>query len=254
MEAESGMSMSEKFLFDTSFEPEDMDRSVMPGQKPAKPKFGEEDLEQARTEGLAAGKESGRQEAMQSIEQQISQALSTISGQLTGLSEAQVQASERQTRGAVDAALTVVRKMFPRLAGRHGLAEIEAVVCDCLERLRSEPRIVIRVADSLLDQVEQRVSQLAASAGFEGKIVFLSQEELHPGDIRVEWADGGAERDSDRAWQEIDQIITRTIGPMQPAADAAAPAPAAPAPAPTDETAPEPAPSGPVAEGALASA
>ena len=251
MEAGSHMSMSEKFLFDTSFEPEDMDRSVMPGQKPAKPKFGEEDLEQARTEGLAAGKENGRQEAMQSIEQQISQALSAISEQLAGLSQAQVQANERQIRSAVEAALTVMRKMFPRLAGRHGLAEIEAVVCDCLERLRSEPRIVIRVADSLLDQVEQRVSQLAAGAGFEGKIVFLAQEGLHPGDLRVEWADGGAERDSDRAWQEIDQIITRTIGPMQPAADAAAPAPV---PAATDETAPEPAPSGPVADSAVASA
>ncbi|MCH8924579.1 MAG: hypothetical protein IH924_00405 [Proteobacteria bacterium] len=245
------MSMSEKFLFDTSFDPEDMDRSVMPGQKPAKPKFGEEDLEKARTEGFAAGKESGRQEVMQSIEQQISQALSAISGQLTGLSQAQVQASERQTRSAVEAALTVMRKMFPHLAGRHGLAEIESVVCDCLERLRTEPRIVIRVADSLLDQVEQRVSQLAARAGFDGKIVFLSQEGLHPGDIRVEWADGGAERDSDRLWHKIDQIIARTIGPMQPAADAAEPAPV---PAPTDKTAPEPAPSGPVADGAVVSA
>ena len=251
MEAESRMSMSEKFLFETSFEPEDMNRSAMPGQKPAKPKFGEEDLEKARAEGLAAGKESGRQEAMQSIEQQVSQALSAISEKMTGLSQAQVQASERQTRGAVEAALTVMRKMFPRLAGRHGLAEIESVVRDCLERLRTEPRIVIRVADSLLDQVEQRVSQLAADAGFDGKIVFLSQEGLHPGDIRVEWADGGAERDSDRLWHEIDQIIARTIGPMQPAADAAEPAPV---PAPTDKTAPEPVPSGPVADGAAVSA
>lgn len=251
METGSRMSMSAKFLFDTSFDPEDMDRSVMPGQKPAKPKFGEEDLEKARTEGFAAGKESGRQEVMQSIEQQISTALSAISGQLTGLSQAQVQASERQARSAVEAALTVMRKMFPHLAGRHGLAEIESVVCDCLERLRTEPRIVIRVADSLLDQVEQRVSQLAARAGFDGKIVFLSQEGLHPGDIRVEWADGGAERDSDRLWHEIDQIIARTIGPMQPAADTAEPAPV---PAPTDKTAPEPAPSGPVADGAVVSA
>ncbi len=251
MEAGSRMIMSDKFLFDTSFEPEDMGASVMPGQKPAKPKFGEEDLEKARAEGFAAGMESGRQEAMQSTEQQISQALSAITGQLTGLSQAQVQASERQTRGAVEAALTVLRKMFPRLADRHGLAEIESVVCDCLERLRTEPRIVIRIADSLLDQVEQRVSQLAVRAGFDGKIIFLSQEGLHPGDIRVEWADGGAERDSDRLWHEIDQIITRTIGPMQPVADAAEPAPV---PAPTDKTAPEPVPSGLVADGAVVSA
>ena len=251
MEAESPMSMSDKFLFETSFEPEDMDESVMPGRKPAKPKFGEEDLVKARAEGSAAGKESGRQEAMESIEQQISRALSAISERLTGLSQAQVQASERQTRGAIEAALMIMRKMFPHLAARHGLAEIESVVCDCLERLRTEPRIVIRVADSLLDQVEQRVSQLAAHAGFDGKIVFLSQEGLQLGDIRVEWADGGAERDSSRLWREIDQIIARIIGPIQSVADAAKPTPG---PAPTDKTAPEPAASGPLADGAEVSA
>ncbi len=67
----------------------------------------------------------------------------------------------------------------------------------------------------------------------------------------IEWADGGAERDSDRLWHEIDQIITRTIGPLQPAADTAEPAPVS---APTDETAPEPAASGLVADGAAVSA
>ncbi len=63
------MNMSKKFLFDTSFEPEDLGEQMAPdGAKPAAPKFGEEDLEKARAEGFAAGKESGRQGAMQSIE------------------------------------------------------------------------------------------------------------------------------------------------------------------------------------------
>ena len=48
------MSMSQKFLFDTSFETENLgDNAVRPVHKPPPPKFGEEDLERARAEGHA---------------------------------------------------------------------------------------------------------------------------------------------------------------------------------------------------------
>ncbi len=211
--------MSEKFLFDTSFEAEDLGGdAVRPVHKPLPPKFGEEDLERARAEGHASGKEIGTQEAMQSIEQQIAKTMNAVSTQLSGLSQAQVESHARQGREALEVALTVVRKIFPGLAERHGLAEVEAVVRDCLERLREEPRIVIRVADAVLDQIEARIGKIVVRAGFEGKIVYLAQDGMNPGDVRVEWADGGAERDSERLWREIDQITARVASPDTPGA------------------------------------
>jgi flagellar assembly protein FliH len=234
------MSMSEKFLFDTSFEGEGPGDAAAPPRKPPPLKFGEEDLEQARAEGHAAGKEAGAQEAMQTIDQQISQAANAISAQLNALSEVQAQTNERQGREGLEVALSVVRKLFPQLAGRNGLGEIEAIVCDCLERLRSEPRIVIRICDALLDPVEARLNELVARAGFEGKIVYLSQDDLGPGDVRVEWADGGAERDSERLWREIDEITARLIEPAQTRAE------------PVEPT--EPAGAGPVPDDAVVSA
>ncbi len=239
------MSMSGKFLFDTSFEAEDLgDDAVQRVRKPPPPKFDEEDLERARAEGHASGKKIGAEEAMQSIEQQISQAVNAVEAQMSGLAQAQVESHERQGREALEVALTVVRKIFPRLAKRHGLAEVETVVGDCLERLHDEPRIVIRVADAVLDQVEARIAELAARAGFEGKIVYLAQDGLNPGDVRVEWADGGVERDSERLWREIEQITARVAG---------LDAPEAPAPAEVSESH-QPAPAGPATNDAVVSA
>ena len=241
--------MSQKFLFDTSFEAEDLGGDAAgPVGKPSPPKFGEEDLERARAEGHASGKKIGTQETMQSIEQKISQAMNAVSTQLTGLSKAQVESHERQGREALEVALIVVRKIFPRLAGRHGLAEVESVVCDCLERLRNEPRIVIRVADAVLDQVEARIGELVARTGFEGKIVYLAQDGLNPGDVRVEWADGGAERDSERLWREIERITARVAGPDTPEAPTTAPVPA------EVSESHEPAPAGPATNDAVVSA
>jgi flagellar assembly protein FliH len=241
------MNISGKFLFDTSFDAEDLaEDAVQPARKPPPPKFGEEDLERARSEGHARGKEIGAQEALQSIEQQISQAVNAVSAQMSGLAQAQAGSHERREREALEVALTVVRKIFPHLAGRHGLAEVESVVSDCLERLREEPRIVIRVADAVLDQVEARIGGLAARAGFEGNIVYLAQDGLNPGDVRVEWADGGAERDSERLWREIDQITARIVN--------SGPPPDAPEIPVKASESPEPAPAGPAPSDAVLSA
>lgn len=235
------MNMSGKFLFDTSFEAEDLvDDAVRPQRKPPPPKFGEEDLERARAEGHESGKKIGTEEALQSIEQQISQTVNALKAQMSGLAQAQAESHERQDREALELALTVVRKIFPRLAKRHGLAEVEAVIGDCLERLHTEPRIVIRVADAMLDQVEARIGELAERVGFEGKIVYLAQDGLKPGDVRVEWADGGAERDSERLWREIDQLTARVASPDAPEAtpEATPEAPETPRAAPEAGAAP----------------
>ena len=242
------MSMSEKYLFETSFEAEDLgEDAVRPARKPPPPKFGEEDLDRARAEGHASGKEAGAQETLQSLEQQISQAMSAISTQLGGLSQAQAESNERQGQESLKVALTVVRKIFPGLAGKHGLAEIESVVCDCVERLREEPRIVIRVADTLLDQIEARIGELMVRAGFEGKIVYLAQDGMNPGDVRIEWADGGAERDTEGLWRKIEQITARIAGPDV----APAPSPQSTPAQPEAIESLEPAPAGPAPNAAV---
>ncbi|MFQ5773258.1 MAG: hypothetical protein ACE5GS_01960 [Kiloniellaceae bacterium] len=215
------MSAPKKFLFDTSFEPPRDEAEAARAQGKPVAKYFDEDLEQAREEGFAAGKEAGEREAMGGIEQAIARTLDAIAQQLPALSRAQAEAEERQSREAVAVATTLVRKLFPKMARQQGFAEIESLVVECLERLREEPRIVIRVADALLDPVNERVSALAGQVGFEGRIVFLSQDELNPGDVRVEWADGGAERDSHRLWREADGVIERFLGvaPEAPAPD-----------------------------------
>src|SRR3546814_12442230 len=103
--------------------------------------------------------------------------------------------------------------LFPQLARSHGLDELHAVVEQCLERLRDEPRVVIRCADADLDALQTRAEQAAARSGFEGKLVFLADERLKTGDLRVEWADGGAERNQKALWQEIDAVIARVLAP-----------------------------------------
>ena len=48
-------------------------------------------------------------------------------------------------------------------------------------------------------------------SAFEGKLVLLEEPEAGPSDVLVEWPDGGAERDLERQWREIDEILSHSL-------------------------------------------
>jgi len=214
------MGQMEKFLFDTSFDTEKSAaaKAAEAAKKaaeetPLAPTFSEEELEAARQAAYAEGKAAGVAEAEAGQTRRLAEAVEALPPQLAQLAQnLETQADDRR-RETLDAALTVVRKLFPNLARAHGLDEIHAVVDACLERLRDEPRLVIRSADGDLDALKERIEQSVQHSGFEGKLVFLVDERLADGDLRVEWADGGAERDQAGLWKEIDAIIARALSP-----------------------------------------
>lgn len=217
------MTSCQKFLFDTSFDGHTTRRAEKPAPapKPAvpeEPTFSKGELEAARSEALASGREQGLAEAQRAAESTSAQALAAIEQGLSTLAANQEALAAENARNSLAAAVTIVRKLLPAFSKKYALDEIESVVSECLERLRDEPRVVVRVADALLDSLRDRLSPIARAAGFHGKIVLLSDETLQDSAVRVEWADGGAERDPAQTWREIDEMLARGLGP---AADSA---------------------------------
>ena len=212
------MSDFEKFLFDTSFDSERAREAkaraaaeAAAAAEPPPPTYSEEELEAARQSAFAEGKAAGFAEAEEAQSRRIAEMIAALPQHLQSLAaeiEAQVDTRRRST---LEAAITVVRKLFPRLARDNGLDEVCAVVDSCLERLRDEPRLVIRCADADLDALKERIEASVQRSGFEGKLVFLADEAIASGDMRVEWADGGAERNQADLWKEIDAIIARAL-------------------------------------------
>lgn len=226
----------EKFLFETSFdaeapaaEPATEDAPLQDDDGAAAEIYTEADLEAAREEAYAAGRTAGLEEDRAAAERALAASLEAIGASLDGLLAARAEAEDFAQRQALEAAMLVLRRLYPELERRHGLGEIEGVVTESLERLREEPRVVVRVADARMDELQARVEDLAARSGYPGKVVLLAEDGLSPGDARVEWADGGAERDSARLWQEVEDALARALPDAGTAgADAAAKADAGP--------------------------
>jgi flagellar assembly protein FliH len=203
------MTSIKKFKFDTSFDPGSGGTDSR-GER----KYTTDDLAIAEEAAREQGRLAGIAEARTSIEHTTAVALSRIGGQLQALGRTTEDIHYESASHALKIAVAAVRKVLPDLARRNGLAEIEALVRECLNTFYDEPRVVVRLHDKMLDPLRERIDDIAAGCGFNGKIVLFGDEHLAETDCRVEWADGGAERNLTGLYQEIGQVVEKVTGPL----------------------------------------
>jgi flagellar assembly protein FliH len=108
---------------------------------------------------------------------------------------------------------TIVAKLVPGLAAKDPLAEVKAFATKCLHEAIDEPRVVLRVAEEIYEPLRERLDTLAAATGYAGRIVLLADDAIAAGDARVEWADGGAERNLAGQSAEITELLERRRDP-----------------------------------------
>ncbi len=181
---------------------------------PPEPMFSEAEMQGAcdvaRRQGEEAGAARGKAEAIAAFDKQVAAALSGIVQQTAAIAKA--TASEAEAAGkSLDVAMAVVKKLFPALAGRGGIAEIEEILTQCLSSLKQEPRLVAYVSAAQLDALQGRLAELTAANGFEGRVVLIGDDKMADSDCRVEWADGGVERDSNQIWRTIEDAMNRYL-------------------------------------------
>ncbi len=215
------MAAMRKFMFDTSFDTEpEPDDALAPApdecieaarSEPPPPAISEADLEAARAEGFAAGLVEGEQSVVARMQVETAATLARIADQVGAAAEEMATIGPRAEERATAIGLAVARKLMPQLVRREGLAEVEAMLRDCLKDMFDEPRIVLRVGDALLDAVTERLTPIVSRSGFAGRVIVIAEEGMATGDCRIEWADGGAERSAARIWREIDAAVARCL-------------------------------------------
>ena len=204
------MAAPHKYLFDTSFDqPDRPQKASPPPAPPVEPTFSRADLEATRAAAHAEGRAEALDEARRSTDQQTADALGAIAHALTGLADSGEQMTGEMQRQAAAILRTVIHKAVPQLCRKDPSSEIEALFVDCLREAFEEPRVVLRVAPALFESVQSRLPALAAQSGFAGKLVLLADDGLAGSDCRVEWADGGAERNTKRLLADIDAALAR---------------------------------------------
>jgi flagellar assembly protein FliH len=199
-----------KFGFDTVFENPENGVSSGDGQTGANWYSGKQ-ITDIQQENYNSGFTDGEARERQSTERCQAQALEVIGTRMAVVVESHNAALGQAADEAAALSLAIARKLVPTLLDQQPLAEVEALLRENLSQLINEPRIVVRVPDALVDALGQTIDALAQTNGFAGRVVLLPDATLSGSDCRMEWADGGVERDTDDIWRDIEAGLARLL-------------------------------------------
>jgi len=162
---------------------------------------------QAHRKGFAAGVAQAQSEAGQ----RIATALGLIADGLARLDRDLAGIEARLESEAVEVAVAVAAKLAPELIAREPFAEISALATECFRQLVTTPHIVVRIGADIYEAAKDKLEDIARARGFEGRLVVMSDATIASGDCRIEWADGGVNRDQAAILSAIDDVVGRYV-------------------------------------------
>ncbi len=183
-----------------------------PAPPAVKLEFTKAQLEAAREEGYIAGHGAALEEAGTSREHYVADAINLIAQNLEKLDEQQKAANLGVERIAMRMVYGIVRRMLPSFAEQYAVDNIENFVRTVLPVALGEPKILVRAHPMIAGDLETRLKGVFARASFQGTYTVVTDYELQPGDCRLEWTGGGADRDEARIWRSVREAVAASYG------------------------------------------
>ncbi len=168
-------------------------------------------LAEAEASGYRKGFAEAQVQALAETSRLTATSLEAIAGAFDRLDQALHSVEAKLEAEAVEVAVAVGRKLAAALIAREPFAEIAALASECFRQLVAAPHVVVRVNDALYAATRDKLDEILRASGFEGRLVVLAEPDLAPGDCRIEWADGGVNRDSAAAEKAIAEAVERYI-------------------------------------------
>jgi len=219
------MEARKPYTFDQSFDAAALKEEV---EKRTAPTFTEADVAAAKEAAYQQGLVEGRAAAAKEVNEQQVTMLQHMEKLLERVSGDVWKVFGQQKQAASDIALTIARKLVPDYVKKHGLQELTSSIEHCVAEMIHEPRLVLRVPDAQFDFMSKEINTIAEKLGYAGKIIVLADNTMGEHDCRLEWADGGMEKNLSFTWSEIERQVSRH-GPITPPPVMPSPPPEAPA-------------------------
>ncbi|MEM1021391.1 MAG: FliH/SctL family protein [Pseudomonadota bacterium] len=163
--------------------------------------------------------EAGKAEALQSLEAQTLAQVQAMNQALLALASEKAALEQVISDAAVELAEIATFKIADILIERAPGRLVAETVLNALPLVIGESRIVVRLAEPLVEHIKSRMDEMALEAGFTGKVILLGDERIAPGDCRIEWANGGIERRAQDIKDDLTAAIKASLNEHDGAAD-----------------------------------
>ena len=216
------MAAPKKFLFDTIFDEETQVREEKKKEPEGPPLVHTEQalidavdqMRQATQESaFAEGRDAGIGEVRDATEVHATKALEAISAALPALLELRQSIIRDAHQKATALALQIGTKLAEEVLRTHPVDQVTKMIADALEEIGGgvDKRIMVRVNPQLMEALSPRVEAMRQQAGATGELLLIPDESLDGSACRVEWPEGGADRDPATVASEIEEAVHRYL-------------------------------------------
>jgi flagellar assembly protein FliH len=197
------MKPSAKFMFDEDF---------AAGEKPTITMV-EHERRSKDAESIAhrAGFEAGQAQARTEAAERIAKTLLQIADSMERIHQALTGIETKLETEAVEVAVAVAAKLAPELIAREPFTEISALATEAFRQLVTTPQIVVHIGADIYDDAKEKLEDIAHRRGFDGRLLVQTDDKMESGDCRIEWADGGVNRDRAATLSAIDDMVGRYV-------------------------------------------
>ena len=193
------MAVARKFLFGEDFR--------QPRPEPERAGAEAAAVEAALAGAYERGLQAGRREAEAETGRRLADAVERLGAEANAL----LARADSAAEAAEAACLGYFDKLARRLAGsalrEAPLAAVADAAAATFRHLRGVPHLAVRVDAALVDEAETVLRTLAREHGFEGRIIVMGEDDMRPGDVRLDWADGGLVLDRDAIETAVDTAL-----------------------------------------------
>ena len=186
-------------------EPEPVVEEVEP--EPEVITFSEEEVAEKVKEAEKKAYERGLKAAQESIEQSQKELLESINNKLIALIANTMKAEETAEQEAFVLARAVVDKLVPGLNEEHAAEIVNKFIADNFNSFKNESKLSFYIHPDIISYAQETIAKLANSYDFEGKIALHKDASLEKADCRIEWENGGVERNSAELGERVKNLL-----------------------------------------------
>jgi flagellar assembly protein FliH len=209
------MASNSRFLFDNEFANAaavEREKEKQPVAPP--PVYTEEQYQTALANAFEEGRLQGEQAANAEKEMAANNLLENINEQVQQLNESQSSVHSIVKKDAAEIAVLCAQKIANSLLEQSAEKEVFKLVENCLADMIEEPRVVVRASEQVCESLKGRIDALTMSSGFQGQLILLPDDSKTGANCRVEWADGGVEKDIAEITEKVSEIVNRYVSSL----------------------------------------
>jgi flagellar assembly protein FliH len=193
-----------KFTFDTEFTAaRDVASEAARGRQ--RKTYMQSEIEAMIAQARGEGFEAGEVRALEAVAHGAREAAVAIR---QAMAEAHTEVETLRAEAAA-LALACARKIASVAVDALPVADVETVLREAMHQAISEPRIVLRASEKVVEALKDYVNDIAHQEGFEGRVMLFADAAQKGADCRIEWRGGGVERRAETIEKAIAELIER---------------------------------------------